>query len=233
MSEHISKQFDAELEAARARVLLMAGLVEEQFTDAMDVLSTNDADLIAKVHHNEQRVNALQLEIDDACMHIIARRQPAASDLRMVLTINKAINDLERIGDKATKITNRAQKLYESGRINLPRFPELRHLADLALAMLRKSLDGFARLDPTVSVEVARADQQVDDEYRALQRQLITFMMEDPRTISTSLDIIEIAKAIERVGDHAKNISEYVIYLVKGKDVRHSDLETLEREARG
>ncbi|GAB3241966.1 phosphate signaling complex PhoU family protein [Chitinimonas naiadis] len=230
MSEHISKQFDVELEAARGKILAMAGLVEEQFRDAMKALETGDPDLIAKVLETENRVNALHVEIDDDCMHIIARRQPAASDLRMVLTVNKAVNDLERIGDKAAKIATRARGIYEGGRVAVPRMSDLSYQSGIALTMLRSALDGFARLDPTVAGQVAREDIKLDEEFKAIQRQLITYMMEDPRTISLALEIIEIAKAIERVGDHAKNVAEYVVYLVKGIDVRHSPLEEIEKQ---
>jgi len=228
--EHISKQFDSELEAARGKILAMAGLVEEQFRDAMKTLENGDVDLIHKVLETEETVNAMHVEIDDMCVHIIARRQPAASDLRMVLTVIKVVNDLERIGDKAAKIARRAKQIFDTGRINVPRLSDLTYQADLAVNMLRTALDGFARLDASVVGHVAREDVKLDDEFRAIQRQLITFMMEDPRTISLSLEIIEVAKAIERVGDHAKNIAEYVVYLVKGIDVRHNPVELIEQK---
>lgn len=231
MSEHISKQFDAELESIRGKVLGMAGLVEEQFRDAMKALAEADTELIDKVAATEVQVDALHLRIDDECTLMIARRQPAAGDLRMVLTVIKVINDLERIGDKAAKIARRAKQIYEGGRVNVPRFRDLEHLAELATDMLHVALDGFARLDPSVAAQVARDDLRLDEEFKGLQRQLITFMMEDPRTISLSLEIIEVAKAIERVGDHAKNVAEYVVYLVKGIDVRHADVETIARKA--
>lgn len=231
MSEHISKQFDAELEALRARVLSMAGLVEQQLQDAIKALERGDSELLDRITEVEVTVDALHVEIDDECMHVIARRQPAASDLRMVLTVIKIINDLERIGDKADKIARRAKQLFERGRTPLPRLSDLTYQAGLAIGMLRTSLDGFARLDASVAVSVAREDVKLDEEFKAIQRQLITFMMEDPRTIGVSLDIIEIAKAIERVGDHAQNIAEYVVYLVKGVDVRHASVETIERES--
>lgn len=230
MSEHISKIFDTELESVRARVLSMAGLVEEQFKDAIRTLLGGDLELVSKIKEVEDQVNELHMSIDDECMHIIARRQPAASDLRMVLTVIKIINDLERIGDKAVKIARLTQQIFQSGRINLPRLSDLTFQSDLALNMLRAALDGFARLDPSVAVTVAKEDLRLDDEFKAIQRQLITFMMEDPRTITLALEIIEIAKAIERVGDHAENIAEYVVYLVKGIDVRHSSVEAIERE---
>ncbi|MBB5017267.1 phosphate transport system protein [Chitinivorax tropicus] len=231
MPEHISKQFDTELESVRSRVLQMGGLVEQQIVTAMEGLATGDMDLIHKAISDDHRVNAYDVEIDDACQHIIARRQPAASDLRMVMTMIKTTTDLERIGDEAEKIARMSKMIYESDRVNLPRFHEVRHMADLALEMLRKALDAFARLDLTAAAQVVRADLQVDEEYRAIIRQLITFMMEDPRTISISLEILSIAKALERIGDHAKNMSEYVVFMVKGKDVRHTSVEEVEREA--
>ncbi|MBV1774367.1 phosphate signaling complex protein PhoU [Burkholderiaceae bacterium DAT-1] len=233
MSEHISKQFDADLESARAQVMAMGGLVEEQFRDAIGTIGAGDPQVIAKVIETETQVNAMHMDIDNVCVHIIARRQPAASDLRMVLTVIKVINDLERIGDKAVKIVRRARQIAENGRISVPRLSDLTYQAELATNMLHTALDGFARMDSSVAVQVAREDMKLDEEFNAIQRQLITFMMEDPRTITLALEIIDIAKAIERVGDHAKNIAEYVVYLVKGKDVRHSSVEMLEREVLG
>jgi phosphate transport system protein len=164
---------------------------------------------------------------------VIARRQPAAKDLRMIMTVVKTITDLERIGDEAAKIARMTLSLYDSTRPSMPRITEIRHVADIALGMLRNALDAFARLDLAVAAKVVRQDEQVDSEFKSILRQLITFMMEDPRTISHSLDILFIAKSIERIGDHAKNMSEYVVFLVKGKDVRHTSIETFEREALG
>jgi phosphate transport system protein len=233
MAEHTSKQFDAELERVRSRVLQMGGLVEEQITRAMESLITGDMDLIDKVIAEDHRVNAIEVELDEACSHIIARRQPAAGDLRMLMTVVKTITDLERIGDEAAKIARMAKLIYSADRLQQPRTAEIRRMSQIALEMLRKSLDAFARLDLAASAEVVRRDQHVDEEFRGVLRQLITFMMEDPRTISVSIEILFIAKAIERIGDHAKNISEYVIYMVKGKDVRHVTLEEIEREVMG
>jgi phosphate transport system protein len=229
-SEHTSKQFDAELEAVRARVLQMGGLVESQIRLAIESLSTGDVALMNRVIEDDHRVNAMEVEIDESCSHILVRRQPAAGDLRMVMTVIKTITDLERIGDEAAKIARMAKLINSVDRVQQPRYVEIRRMATLALEMLRKSLDCFARLDVSGSAEVVRTDQHVDDEFRAILRQLITFMMEDPRTISASIEILFIAKALERIGDHAKNISEYVIYMVKGKDVRHVTLEEIERE---
>ncbi|WP_035382603.1 phosphate signaling complex protein PhoU [Ferriphaselus sp. R-1] len=230
-NEHTSKQFDAELEAVRARVLQMGGLVENQIRLAVEALTNGDVDLMNRVVADDHRVNAMEVEIDETCSQIIARRQPAAGDLRMVMTVIKTITDLERIGDEAEKIARMAKLLSQRERLNLPRYNEIKHAAEIALDMLRKSLDAFARLDLHTAAQVVRQDEQVDEEFRAIMRYLITFMMEDPRTISTSLEILFVAKAIERIGDHAKNMSEYVVYMVKGRDVRHVTVEEIEREA--
>jgi phosphate transport system protein len=231
MPEHTLKQFDAELEAIRARVLQMGGLVEEQIVRAMESLATGNAQVAVRVVDDDHKVNGLEVAIDEECSTIIARHQPAAVDLRTLMMVVKTITDLERIGDEAAKIARMTQLIYEAGRPFVPRTSEIRHMADIALAMLRNSLDAFARLDLTVAAKVVRQDDRVDDAFRAILRQLITFMMEDPRTISHAIEILFIAKAIERIGDHAKNMSEYVVYMVKGKDVRHTGPEGVEREA--
>ena len=229
-NEHISKQFDAELEAIRANVLQMGGLVESQIKSAVASLVSGDVAEMTRVIEEDHRVNAMEVKIDEACSQVIARRQPTASDLRLVMAVVKTITDLERIGDEAEKIARMAKLLSQKAVLHLPRYHEIKHAADLALDMLRKSLDSFARLDVTMAVDVVRLDEQVDEEFRAIMRYLITFMMEDPRTISTALEILFVAKAIERIGDHAKNMSEYVIYMVKGRDVRHITLDEIERE---
>jgi phosphate transport system protein len=229
-TEHTYKQYDAELEAVRAKVLQMGGLVEQQIVNALESLISVNPKLAAEVMETDQRVNALEVQVDEDCSHIIARRQPAASDLRMIMMVVKTITDLERIGDEATKIARVAQKIYESDRMYKPRFNEIKTMVTLVREMLRTALDAFARLDVTRTVEVARQDEQVDEQFRAAMRQLITFMLEDPRTISMSLEVLFVAKAIERIGDHAKNIAEYVVYMVKGKDVRHTSVDEMERE---
>jgi phosphate transport system protein len=229
-TEHTSKQFDAELEAVRSRVLQMGGLVESQIQLAIEALLSGDVALMNRVIADDHRVNALEVEIDESCNQIIARRQPAAGDLRMVMTVIKTITDLERIGDEAEKIARMAKLLSQKERLILPRYTEIKHAAELALDMLRKSLDAFARLDLAYAAQVVRQDELVDEEFRTIMRYLITFMMEDPRTISTALEILFVAKAIERIGDHAKNMSEYVVYMVKGRDVRHVTVEEIERE---
>jgi len=231
-NEHTSKQFDAELEAVRARVLQMGGLVESQIRLAVESLVSGDVALMTKVIADDHRVNAMEVEIDESCSRILVRRQPAAGDLRMVMTVIKTITDLERIGDEAEKIARMAKLLSQQERLRLPRYNEIKRAAEIALDMLRKSLDAFARLDLATAATVVRQDELVDEEFRTIMRYLITFMMEDPRTISTSLEILFVAKAIERIGDHAKNMSEYVVYMVKGRDVRHVTVEEIEREVK-
>lgn len=228
-NEHIAKQFDLELETVRAQVLRMGGLVEEQISQAVDALHEGKMELALEVIANDHRVNGLEVNIDERCTHIIARRQPTASDLRLLIAIIKTITDLERIGDEAEKIARMARLIHESGRLHAPLPIDLRPAAQLAVRMLGRSLDAFARLDCNSAAQVLRDDQDVDESFRAILRQLITFMMEDPRTISNSIEILFAAKAIERIGDHAKNMAEYVIYLVKGKDVRHTSVEEIER----
>ena len=185
---------------------------------------------MTRVISDDHRVNAMEVKIDEACSQVIARRQPAAGDLRLVMAVIKTITDLERIGDEAEKIARMAKLLSQKKGLAIPRYQEIKHAADIALDMLRKSLDSFARLDVVMAAQVVRQDDQVDEEFRAIMRYLITFMMEDPRTISTSLEILFVAKAIERIGDHAKNMSEYVIYMVKGRDVRHITVDEIDRE---
>ncbi|MBY0267665.1 MAG: phosphate signaling complex protein PhoU, partial [Burkholderiales bacterium] len=225
MTEHTLKQFDTELEDIRARVLQMGGLVEQQISRAVEALTSGNVALARQVMEDDHRVNALEVTIDEECSTVIAKRQPAAKDLRMILTVVKTITDLERIGDEAAKIARMTLSLYSTDRPSMPRTTEVQHVGDIAIGMLRNALDAFARLDLTVAAKVVRQDQQVDSEFKAILRQLITFMMEDPRTISHAIDVLFIAKSIERIGDHSKNISEYVVYLVKGKDVRHTGVE--------
>ncbi len=227
--EHITKQFDVDLESLRTRVLAMGGLVEQQLVRAMEALESGDMAQIEQVIATDQVVNRHEVELDEACNQLIAKRQPAAVDLRMIMTVVKTSTDLERVGDEAKKIAKMARAIHAGDVRLLPRV-DLRRPAEIAVAMLRRSLDAFARLDVSVSAEVVRQDREVDAGFKSAMRQLITFMMEDPRTISSSLDLLFIARSIERIGDHAKNISEYVVYLVKGRDVRHIGLEAMERE---
>jgi phosphate transport system protein len=220
MTEHTSKQFDAELEAVRTTVLQMGGLVEEQINTAIDALASGNMETIERVVENDHRVNAMEVELDEACSHIIARRQPAAGDLRLIIAVIKTITDLERIGDEAEKIARMARLIHTAERMHMPKL-EVRHMSMLATRMLRSALDAFARLDSQAAQDVVEQDDAVDTEFRSILRQLITFMMEDPRTISRCLEVLFIAKALERIGDHSKNMAEYVIYMVEGRDVRH------------
>ncbi len=229
-NEHISKKFDAELESVRSRVLQMGGLVEQQINRAIEALVNGDMPLAEQVIVDDSKVNALEVGIDDDCVHIIAKRQPTASDLRLVMAVIKTITDLERIGDEAQKIARMAKLIHERDYRLSTKFAEVRYASSIALEMLNTALDSFARLDLTAASKVIKQDQLVDEQFRAILRQLVTFMMEDPRTISAAIDVLFIAKAIERIGDHAKNITEYVVYLVKGKDVRHLSAEEFERE---
>ena len=229
-NEHIVKQFDADLEGLRTRVLRMGGLVEKQLLNAITGLETGDLTLIEEVILADRTVNRHEVDLDEACTMVIAKRQPAAVDLRMVMTVVKIITDLERVGDEAKKIAKMARALHSGEMRVIPRI-EMRPTAEMAVGMLRKSLDAFARLDIAASAEVVRQDREVDAAFKSAMRQLITFMMEDPRTISSSLDLLFVARAIARIGDHAKNIAEYVVYLVKGRDIRHLGIEALEQEA--
>lgn len=231
-SEHIFKQYDAELEAVRAKVLEMGALVESQIVDALEALISANPKLAKSVIKKDHMVNTLEVQVDEDCSHIIARRQPTAGDLRMVLMMIKTITDLERVGDEAAKIARYALKTTEADRLLTPRFVEIKAMANTARDMLHMALDAFARSDATKVIEIARMDEEVDEQYQAAIRQLITFMLEDPRTISMSLEVLFIAKAVERIGDHAKNISEYVVYMVKGKDVRHISMEEMEETAK-
>ena len=220
--EHTSKQFDSNLEDIRSSVLQMGGLVESQLRAAIEGLTTGGADVIAQVIDTENRVNSYEKEIDDACVHVVARRQPAASDLRLIMGVSKIVTDLERVGDEAEKIARMARSIHGRGALSIPRMVDVQQTGNRAVALLRRVLDSMARLDSTEAEKLIAEDELIDTEFRAIVRQLITYMMEDPRTISTALDIVWIAKAIERVGDHCKNIGEQVIYIERGTDVRHS-----------
>jgi phosphate transport system protein len=228
--QHTSKQYDAELESVRERVLLMGELVARQVRLAIDALSKGDMERIDHIIAEDHRVNALEVGIDESCTRIIARRQPTAVDLRMVVMIIKTITDLERIGDEAKKIAIAAKNLSLRKNLTLPRFDKIKHVTNLTLEMLHQSLEAFAKLDISAVAHVVRQDEQVDEEFRSVIRYLVTFMMEDPRAISSALEILFVAKSIERIGDHAKNMSEYVVYMVIGRDVRHITVEEIERE---
>jgi phosphate transport system protein len=224
--EHSSKQYDQDLETIRSRVLLMGGLVERQFHEAMACFRSGDIGQAERVIQADDQVNKLEVTLDDACSHLIVKRQPAANDLRTVMASIKLITDLERIGDEATKIARAAKKIKTRGVVNVNHFETVRVMANAAGGMLHDALDAFARLDESQATNLIAQDAVVDHEFRSIMRNLITFMMEDPRTISAALDTLWVAKAIERIGDHAQNIAEYVIYVVEGKDIRHSDYAT-------
>jgi phosphate transport system protein len=226
-SDHASKQYDLDLGSIRSRVLEMGGLVEAQIRRAIDALVSGDLALSDEVIQADHRVNAMEVALDGDISQLIVRRQPAASDLRMIFAITKTVTDLERMGDEAQKIARMAKNIHERGGVQAPPLVEVRHAAEAAISMLRRTLDCFARLDCDMAEQVIRDDASIDNEFRAILRQLITYMMEDPRTISTSLEIVWVAKAIERIGDHAKNMAEYVIYIVKGTDVRHTKVQDL------
>lgn len=229
MNEHISKQYDAELNSIRNRVLQMGGMVELQIVKALDGLTSGDITLLEEVIEADHRINQLEIDLDEACTQIIAKRQPAARDLRLIMTVIKMITDLERIGDEAKKIAKMSKRLHSSDTAFVPRV-EMRHCANMAIEMLRRTLDSFAREDVSVAPDIARQDKSVDAAYKAILRQLISFAMEDPRTISHDIDMMFMAKAIERVGDHATNMSEYVVYMVKGRDIRYAGIDALEKE---
>jgi phosphate transport system protein len=229
-SEHTLKQYDVELESVRARVMQMGELVRSQVQLAIESLTSGDLATMDRIISDDRRVNSLEVAIDESCTQIIARRQPTAVDLRMVIMVIKTITDLERIGDEAKKIAATAKRLAQKNSLTLPRFEKIKNISILTLNMLKKSLDAFIKMDISSVAEVVRQDEQVDEEFRIILRYIVSFMMEDPRTISSALDILFIAKALERIGDHAKNMSEYVVYMVKGRDVRHTTAEEIERE---
>ncbi len=229
LDKHISRQFNEELEALRQQVMKMGGLAEEMIGDAVKALVDGDTELAQKVIETDDRVNDLEKSIDERCIMILARRQPTASDLRLVVAIIKTINDLERIGDEAEKVARMAISLAEAER---PRnnYRELEIMGSTVRSMLHDALDGFVRLAPEVAVHLVREDDNVDADYEAALRQYHTYLVEEPRQTRRILDAIWVARAIERIGDHAKNIGEYIVYLVEGKDLRHATLAEMERE---
>jgi phosphate transport system protein len=229
LSHHILSRFNADLEGVRSGVLQMGGLVEQQLQDGIKALYAGDGRLGEEVARLDHKVNAMEVAIDEDCSRILATRGPTASDLRLIVAVIKTITDLERIGDEAEKLGNIAARLATLDRPT-DRYREIKHIGDLVADMVHGALDAFARMDTDAALSVARKDRVVDEEYEALQRQCITFMMEDPRAIRRALDILWVARALERIGDHAKNICEYVVYMVLGKDIRHLSIEDVEKQ---
>lgn len=232
MSEHTNKQFDADLQRIRTELLQMGGLVESMIQDSMDALATGDFSLVDRVKEREKDVNRLEVEIDDRVTTILARHQPAAIDLRTLLAVTKMLTDMERSGDEADKIASMARRIHEDDRRFIPVI-ELRHMANSVVTMMRQVMDAFARNDSVLAAAVVRSDKEVDKEWKSALRSLITYMIEDPRTISRSIDLLFIARSMERIGDHCKNMAERVIYMVHGADVRHKGVKMAERLVRG
>jgi phosphate transport system protein len=231
MSEHTHKQFDAEIEAIRSGVLAMGGLVESQLTRAIAVLDNDDDhDAIDLVGSDEKLINQMQVNLDQMCSQIIAKRQPTAIDLRFILMITKIVNELERVGDEIKKIAYKAAQIRGADRLSRVRHYDVVRTAESAREVLQMALDTFARLDAAAAAEVIDRDEEIDAAFHAIMRQLISYMMEDPRTITAALEIVFIAKSLERIGDHAKNIAEAVVQVVKGIDVRHATAEEIRAE---
>jgi len=229
LSQHISRRFNEDLERVRSQVLTMGGFVEQQLAKAVSALVEGDSTLGETVARDDFEVNRMEVSIDEECSRILATRAPAASDLRLIVAIIKAITDLERMGDECEKIGYIASRLATQERPT-NKYRDIKHLGRVVQNMVHDSLDAFARMDAEAALRVARQDRVVDEEYEAIQRQSITFMMEDPRNIRRALDVMWVVRAIERIGDHAKNICEYVIFMVHGKDIRHVRLEDVEAE---
>lgn len=231
LSQHISRRFNEDLERVRAQVLNMGGFVEQQLAKAVSALVEGDSTLGEAVARDDFQVNKMEVSIDEECSRILATRAPAAGDLRLIVAIIKAITDLERMGDECEKIGYIASRLAAQER-PADKYREVKHLGRVVQNLVHDSLDAFARMDPEAALRVARQDRLVDEEYEAIQRQSVTFMMEDPRAIRRVIDVMWVVRALERIGDHAKNICEYVIFMVYGKDVRHVKLEDVETELR-
>jgi len=226
--KHLSSQFDNELNGVSSRLMEMGGLVESQIQQAVYSLSLFVENVADSVIENENKVNAMEVEIDRELSSIIGRRQPTANDLRLLMAISKATANLERAGDEAAKLARMVKSIMSQGYCRSMPSSELRLATELASNLLRKSLDAFARLDTATAVSILKEDDLIDKEFDGFVRKLITYMMEDPRTISAGLDLLFVAKALERIGDHAKNIAELIIYIVKGEDIRHSSIEHIE-----
>ncbi|WP_404295084.1 phosphate signaling complex protein PhoU [Halomonas sp.] len=229
-SRHISRQFNHELEELKTHLMAMGGLVERQVQEAVEALLAGDSELAERVVENDRAVNDMQMKIDEECTQVLARRQPAASDLRLVLAVMRGASDLERIGDEASKIARNAGDLIKVDN-GTRGFVEVRMISEHVRRMVRDALTSFARFDIELALELVHEDEKVDEEYRSAMRSLMTFMMEDARSITPILNLMWILRALERIGDHANNLAEYVVYLVKGLDIRHTDLEDLDEKA--
>ena len=230
MAEHISSHFNQELENVRSEVMRMGGLVEARLQQVLAALDEGSSSGLTEVIDGDADINKLEVEIDDACLSIIARRQPAAGDLRFVLAVSRVIVDLERIGDEVKKIALKAHELLGNNRVAAPELYNTHRMGTVTLGMIHRALDAFARLDTGAVIELSETDKHLDADYRAQLRSLITFMMEDPRSISATIDIMFMNKSIERIGDHAENIAEHVVYLTRGIDVRHTPLEQIKAD---
>lgn len=225
---HTSKQFDLDLQDLQSCTLHMGGLVEEQLANALEAISTGEIRLANNAMEVEFRINAIELSISQKCCHIIARRQPTAIDLRFIMVVMKAITDLERMGAEASKIARMAKQAYESDGLCMPRFSEISGIGQQVIEMLRTALDAFARLLPDIAIQITLEDKQINDAFRSTIEKITSCMTEDPRTISVGLDILFVAKSLEIIGDHVKNIADHLVYMVKGKDVRHASLDSMQ-----
>lgn len=232
MIEHTSKRYENDLETIRSTLLRMGGIVHEMISEAVQALDTGSTEMIAHVFEQEKQVNAIEVELDNYIVEVIARQQPTAVDLRLLVSTLKMLTDMERSGDEAEKVAKMARRLYEDNPHYEP-LVEMRHIGGLVLTMMNKLLDAFARNDAIVAAEVVRADKQVDKEWKSLLRTLSSYIIEDPRKTSEAIDLIFVARALERIGDHAKNMAERIIYLVQGEDVRHKGVKNAEKVARG
>ncbi|TCF97603.1 phosphate transport system regulatory protein PhoU [Paraburkholderia strydomiana] len=228
---HLSSRFDADINGILSKVFEMGGIVESQLINAMQALNHLDLDLVDRINMDERRLNALEAEVDEVCINIIARYQPAARDLRLLTAISKTVTNLERAGDEARKVAKRTRRIAESRNALAINITEIALSGEMAISILRRALDAFARLDTASAAQIVRDNDAIDEQFRAVVQKLVTCMMDDPRVVAIALDHLFIAKAIERIGDHATNIAEIIIYVVKGKDVRHVSREQLEHEA--
>jgi phosphate transport system protein len=228
--KHLSSRFDADINLVLSKVFEMGGFAESQVVNAMQALNHLDLDLVDRIIADERRLNAMEAEVDEECINIIARYQPAAGDLRLLMAISKTVTNLERAGDEARKVAKRTRRIVENGNAMAINVAEIALSGEMAITILRRALDAFARLDTVAAAQIVRDDDAIDDQFRLFVNKLVKYMMEDPRIIPIALDYLFIAKAIERIGDHATNIAEFIIYVVSGTDVRHSPRAQVERE---